>query len=54
VQSTDPIGQHNPSQIGGQIVIEKPELMTWLTARLRFWIVASWLPPDEDESGVPA
>jgi hypothetical protein len=27
---------------------------TWLTAQLRFWIVASWLPPDEDESGVPA
>jgi hypothetical protein len=56
VQFSDPIGQHNPEQIGSGKRDEEPapELLTWLTARLRFWIICSLLPPDEDESGVPA
>lgn len=56
MQFSDPIGQHNPRQIGAgkSTEQERPELMTWLTARLRFYIVCSLLPPDEgDEGPVP-
>jgi hypothetical protein len=45
-----PAGQNGDVDGNGDVVDERLELMTWLTARLRFWIVASWL----DDDGTPA
>lgn len=49
-----PGGCHNvpppidrPTRASGGDAERQPDLLTYLTMRVRFWIVASWLPREE-------
>lgn len=42
-----PLPPVRPTAEGGEAEPRRPELLTHLTMRVRFWIVAQWLPREE-------